>query len=328
MKNNNVDEVADEIFRIRVPLPGSPLKEINTYFIRGKKRDLLIDTGFRNVICRNVLNQGLAYLHSDIKRRDVLITHCHSDHVSMADLFVGRQGHVYVNGTDLDYFKRIMTGEVMNTLSIRYVQEGFPSAMMNDIMQNNFAIKFGMPIIDDRYVKIQDNDLLHVGNYTLKAILTPGHTPGNMIFYDENNEIMFCGDHVLFDISPNITPVLDVADPLGDYMNSLKKAEKFSVIKAFPGHRGIGPYKKRIKELQQHHIVRLEEVIDIVKKNPGITAYDIAAKMSWQISEDNWDAFPLVQKYFAMCECIAHIDYLVKVRLLNKENKGVWCYEP
>ena len=36
------EEVASGIFRIRLPLPGNPLKGLNSYFIRGDDYDLLI----------------------------------------------------------------------------------------------------------------------------------------------------------------------------------------------------------------------------------------------------------------------------------------------
>ncbi len=40
-------EVMRNIYRIPVPLPNNPLRELNCYLIRGKDRSLLIDTGFR-----------------------------------------------------------------------------------------------------------------------------------------------------------------------------------------------------------------------------------------------------------------------------------------
>ena len=70
-----VEEVAKNIYRIGVPLPNNPLKELNSYFIRGKDSDLLIDTGFRCDTCFQALAAGLDALHSEPTRRDVLITH-------------------------------------------------------------------------------------------------------------------------------------------------------------------------------------------------------------------------------------------------------------
>ena len=47
-----IEEVYKNIFRIEVPLPGTPLKSLNAYCIVGGERALLIDTGFNLPECR------------------------------------------------------------------------------------------------------------------------------------------------------------------------------------------------------------------------------------------------------------------------------------
>ncbi|MDU4961892.1 MAG: hypothetical protein E6X17_14655 [Sporomusaceae bacterium] len=46
-----VDEVAERIYRIEVPLPKNPLKYVNAYWINGGERCLLIDTGLDRPEC-------------------------------------------------------------------------------------------------------------------------------------------------------------------------------------------------------------------------------------------------------------------------------------
>ena len=96
-----IEEVCKNIYRIGVALPGNPLRELNSYFLRGDDRDLLIDTGFRRPVCREALQAGLDELGSDPARRDVLCTHLHSDHSGMADLFAGPGRRIYMGRTDL-----------------------------------------------------------------------------------------------------------------------------------------------------------------------------------------------------------------------------------
>ena len=50
-----IEEVAENIYRIEVRMPGNPLKALNSYFIRGDEQDLLIDTGFKLPECREDL---------------------------------------------------------------------------------------------------------------------------------------------------------------------------------------------------------------------------------------------------------------------------------
>ena len=44
---------------------------------------------------------------------------------------------------------------------------------------------------------IEDNDLLTFGNIKLKVIFGPGHAPGHVAFYSEENKILIGGD-ILF----------------------------------------------------------------------------------------------------------------------------------
>jgi hypothetical protein len=41
-----------------------------------------------------------------------------------------------------------------------------------------------------------------------------------------------------------------------------------------------------------------------------MNAYDIAAGMTWDIDCENWEQFPIAQKWFATGEAIAHLRYL------------------
>lgn len=66
-----------------------------------------------------------------------------------------------------------------------------------------------------------DGDRFSYGGYTFQAILTPGHTPGHMVLWEEAHGILLLGDHVLFDITPNITVWPSYANPLGGYLDSL-----------------------------------------------------------------------------------------------------------
>ena len=74
-----VTQVAPNLYRIPVPLPGNPLRNLNAYLIRGD-RNLLVDTGFRQEECRTALKAGLAELGVDMADTDIFLTHLHSDH--------------------------------------------------------------------------------------------------------------------------------------------------------------------------------------------------------------------------------------------------------
>jgi hypothetical protein len=59
----------------------------------------------------------------------------------------------------------------------------------------------------------------------------------------------------------------------------------------------------------------------------AMTAYEVAGKMSWDITCENWAAFPPSQKWFATGEAIAHLQYLaIEGRIGKYMAEGVWYF--
>ena len=157
---------------------------------------------------------------------------------------------------------------------------------------------------------LKDGDTINVGDYLFECIETPGHTEGHICLYESNKKIFICGDHILGDITPNITISSQERNPLKEYLMSLDKVYDLDVELVLPGHRNIfRNYKERIRELKQHHQKRLREVISILEKGRQ-NAFQIASQMTWDISYKSWDLFPPAQKFFAFGEAMAHLKYL------------------
>lgn len=67
------------------------------------------------------------------------------------------------------------------------------------------------------------------------------------------------------------------------------------------------PFKARCAELRSHHEVRSQEVLDILRSNGSRNAYQAASEMPWDIRARSWDNFPIIQRWFATGEAIAHL---------------------
>jgi hypothetical protein len=52
-----------------------------------------------------------------------------------------------------------------------------------------------------------------------------------------------------------------------------------------------------------------------------MTAYEIAARLTWDIRAKDWAHFPLNQKWFAVGETIAHLEYLMDVGQVVRETR-------
>ena len=141
------EEIMQNIHRIPVPLPGNPLKELNAYLIRGKDRNLLIDTGFRQPACREALFAGLRELGLRRGDVDVLLTHLHSDHAGLAPEAAGETGTIFVSSVDrLTLDNMAERQKYWEEADNRFREEGFPISMMMQIRDKNPARSMAPPL--------------------------------------------------------------------------------------------------------------------------------------------------------------------------------------
>ena len=85
----------------------------------------------------------------------------------------------------------------------------------------------------------------------------------------------------------------------------------------------VGPHVEHQKllgvaELIEHHRTRANEVISILERGPR-NGYDTAARMSWDIVAPSWNDFPIMQRWFATGEAVAHLRYLEVKGLVQRQ---------
>ncbi|MDR1573956.1 MAG: MBL fold metallo-hydrolase [Clostridiales Family XIII bacterium] len=308
----NTEKITNRIERFKIRLPNNPLKNLNCYVIKGDDRNLLIDTGFHLPESFADLQEGIRALEVDMRRTDIFLTHCHADHTGNAGRIASASGVIYASAVDKTLTESFVRD---HDALVRYfdacmVRDGFPeteralSLSTNPAAHNNERALF--PI-----VAVPEGHSFDLGGVCLHTISTPGHTPGHMCLYIEEDGILFTGDHVLFDITPNITDWRDMEDSLGAYMDSLSKVRSMDVRRALPAHREGGDFAARTDALIRHHKARLEETLGVVSNTDGQTCYEVASKMVWRISVSDWKAFPPAQKFFAVGEARSHLRHLV-----------------
>lgn len=316
------EEIIKGIYRIPVTLPNSPLRELNSYLVRGRDRNLLIDTGFNHPLCQETMISAFGKLGVNMSVTDILLTHMHSDHSGLAPEIIAPERNIFISREDMPR----LFSETRNALwakdTAAMLRAGFPRADAENPKTFSSSRAMAASPFFKRYTPIVEGDLFPCGDYVLKAISSPGHTPGHMCFLIESEKLMFTGDAVLFDITPNITAWADTEDALGDYLASLKKLDRYDVKLALPGHRQSGDYHTRIKELLQHHEARLTECLQAVRSNPDSTAYELASKLTWNVHFKSWNAFPANQKWFAVGECLSHLQRLEALGYIVKDENS------
>jgi glyoxylase-like metal-dependent hydrolase (beta-lactamase superfamily II) len=123
------------------------------------------------------------------------------------------------------------------------------------------------------------------------------------MFYNAAERRLFCGDHVLPQISPNISWMPGVEDdPLASFLYSLRQVEQLEVVLAYPGHREpFAGFTERVRELQAHHAQRLTHMLGFL--NEPQSAYAVCRAVFG-------DRLSVHQLRFAMAETLAHLVYL------------------
>lgn len=305
-----IENILPNLHRIEVPLPKNPLKAVNCYVITSDDRNLIIDSGADRKECREALESGLAELNVDMSRTDFFITHMHSDHIGLVSNGSFESSTIYFNRPEAELFAetRKKGGFGMGRSSFTR-SAGFSEKDLETNFQKNPGLRYHPPD-PDRMTILDEGDQLNIGEYTFECILTPGHSPGHTCLYDGEKKLMICSDHVLNEISPNISTWRDDDDPLTEYYASLEKVRNFDVELALPGHRGsIRDFKGRVDELKYHHDERIDEVLGIIDGSP-MHGYDIAARMTWNMKYETWDDVGMIQQWFATGEAVAHLRHL------------------
>ncbi|MCS7119338.1 MAG: MBL fold metallo-hydrolase [Archaeoglobaceae archaeon] len=319
-----IKKIEEGLYRIEIPLPKNPLKSINSYVLIGK-RALVIDTGFNMEKCYTVLFKGLRELGIEPKKVDVLSTHLHVDHLGLSEKIAR---NLLMSKIDAEItVKEMLDPEYWKKIAEIYVKNGFPEVEARKVTRIHPAIKYGSKFSGE-IVFLNKGEILEYGNFCLEIIFTPGHTPGHVCLYEAEKKIFFSGDHILFDITPNITFWESMKDSLGEYLRSLDKIHELEVIKTLPGHRNFkNSHKKRIEELKRHHRKRLEEALCSVKRGYN-TAWEVAQHITWDLIYENWEDLPTMQKWFAVGETIAHLEHLELNGMIRKKEEELIRYLP
>jgi glyoxylase-like metal-dependent hydrolase (beta-lactamase superfamily II) len=159
---------------------------------------------------------------------------------------------------------------------------------------------------------VADGTDLNLRTRTLRAVHTPGHTLGHVVYHDAASEIMFAGDHVL----PHITPSIGF-EPAGnrmalrDYLSSLARTLELPDARLLPAHGPVsGSTHERVNELLAHHDDRLAETLDAVRAGHA-TPFEVAKAIKWTRRQRLFDDLDLFAQIQAVNETAAHLEVLL-----------------
>lgn len=317
-----LEQILCNLYRLEIPLPGNPLKSVNSYVVKGQGRNLIIDTGLNRQECRDAMLRGLNELSVDLNKTDFFITHMHADHAALVPSLIIPGTRAYMSAVDAKAFSSFFNIEQrVEILRANALRNGLPADAVQQVIKNHPAHKYA-PERSVAFTIVEENARISIGDSNFVCIATPGHTMGHMCLYEPEKKILFSGDHILGDITPVISNWFGGDNVLAEFLSSLKKIAALPVGLVLPGHRNIlSDCCNRIEKLIEHHRDRAAEVYAALANGP-LTAYGIAARMTWGVTGKSFSEFPGPQKWFATGETIAHLRYLESEGYIKGETQG------
>lgn len=324
-------QVAPGVHRIPLPLPMDGLRAVNVYAIEADDGLTLIDGGWAIDVARTLLEESLASVGYDVRDiRRFLVTHVHRDHYTQAVTIRREVGsHVSLGLGDkptLDLIHAVDEVDEDPHIAM-FIAAGAPEIgrEWGEFTRNSTPDLdlWGYP---DTWL---DGDIeLAVGQRTIDAVHTPGHTQGHYVFADRPGGLLFAGDHVLPTITPSIgfEPVL-ATQPLGDFMGSLTKVRGLPDLTLLPAHGPVASSSHaRVDELLAHHDERLGLCVAAIVGGAS-TAYDVAAQLPWTRHGHRLSDLDVFNAALATLETRAHLELLVaRGELTSADEAGVRHY--
>jgi glyoxylase-like metal-dependent hydrolase (beta-lactamase superfamily II) len=296
--------LGDGIIQIRLPMTGNPMRYVNGYLIEESDGYTLIDCGWKADDVLAALHAGLAasgLTVASVKR--LLITHFHFDHYGLAGTLM-RAGVASLGMHPLDWqFVSLILSD----------PERMDNAADEWIARNGLRVDALLEDEIDHHRRTElyePTDFLNDGDAVgrLRAVWTPGHSPGHLCFTDSVSGRVFTGDHILDPVTPHVGVWHEIrGDAMGEYNDSLRKVAAIGATGVLPAHgEPFGDLQRRVDELLAHHAVRDAQVLAALRAGAR-SAADVARAMPWTRRNRPFGELSEAHQQFAVAETLAHL---------------------
>ncbi len=323
-----VEKVTGGVWSVPVPIPDNPMRYVLSYLIEHDAGFVMIDPGWNHPDSWSSLTDGLAACEIPLGAvTAVLVTHAHPDHHGQSALVREHSGAWIGMHPREDEFLGLQADRGMMRDGIaEYLRWcGAPSSHLEALTVGRMRDGLSTAMVRaDRLV--EHGDLVDVPGLRLRAVWTPGHTPGHLCFHDETRNLLLTGDHVLPRITPNISAYDRDSNPLEDYLDSLARLRGIRPREVLPAHEyRFAGLDSRLDDLAAHHKARLEDTEQILAAaGVGLTAWQIATQVTWS---RGWPELASFQRQAAIGEVLSHLRQLQSGGLAvrsDHDGVGLW----
>ena len=310
--NGRTIEIAPGLHWLRMPLPFR-LDHVNLYLAEDEAGWTVVDAGVDTPDARALWDGVLAGLLAGKPVRRLIVTHYHPDHVGAAAWLCRRTGAELLMG-ETEYLTArvhgLATGDDLAGERDFYAGHGLSPAELDRMAERLDRYRAVVPALPGRYAPLRAGDRLRLGPFEAEAMLLPGHSPAQLLLHVPAHDLLFAADHVLPQISPNVSVAEDRPDddPLGLYVASLRElpARVPDRTLVLPGHRlPFFGLHRRCADLAAHHAARCADIARFCDPDRPLTAAEIVPRLFTM----ELDAH---QFWFAFSETLAHVNMMAR----------------
>jgi glyoxylase-like metal-dependent hydrolase (beta-lactamase superfamily II) len=304
-----------------VPTPFA-VGRINCYLIEDEPLTL-VDTGPNSGKSLDELSGMMNERgHSIDDLELILITHQHIDHIGLVEILVEHSGaEVAAIGVAAD---RLAAFESDSELEDQFAVEvmlrnGIPEDVTTALQGVSRSYRdWGSHAVVTR--PLADGEELVLRDRRLETLHRPGHSPSDTVFWDAERKLLFCGDHLISNISSNplISRSLDGSNrrnqSLVTYIESMKKTRAMPAEILFAGHgEPITDHVALIDARFASHERRKKKIYGLIAERTR-TGYELAQAI--------WGNVAVTQAFLTLSEVIGHTDILVNEGRVREVDDG------
>ncbi|MEQ8234397.1 MAG: MBL fold metallo-hydrolase [Gammaproteobacteria bacterium] len=175
----------------------------------------------------------------------------------------------------IDALERICAGRLRWILVTHTHRDHSPAAQ--PLAERTGAELIGNIIPNDGYQDetftsarpLAQDECLATDEFTIRALLTPGHVANHVCFLVEEDRVLMTGDHMMGGSTVVIVPP---AGDMKDYIASLERMLDYDIAHVAPGHGDlIGEPHAEIRRLIAHRLGREQKVADNLRRTGPTT---------------------------------------------------------
>lgn len=307
-----LQEVAEGLFALDLPVPFKGLRQINLWFLRDGAGWTMIDCGWSDAPTMARIEVAWAALPGGGPITRLIITHFHPDHAGNARWIAERWGIVpLMSAREWTYAR--MSAALEGLDSVPKQSDFFRRHGLGEEELSRYRTEFltydkgvFLPLGVDL---LRDGDTLEVDCQPWTVLTGGGHSPEMVMLYSRERGILIAGDQLLPRISSNVSlghwnPEDDV---LQDYLDSLRRLDALLRPNdlVLPSHGA--PFRDggaRARTLMGHHDERLDAIRTALFTAGRISVADMLPILFSRKLDGT-------QIGFAMGEVAAHFTHLV-----------------